>query len=117
MHPNKKFLPLLVFSIGIALGASACAEQADPEAAAESAPAEEVKSLMETPMDGSSVEAFEAGMEALRAEDEAGYKRLKSALEYKLVYDLAAKRDKGKLYQSLDGKTPREIIGDSGYAR
>ena len=37
MHPNKKLLPLMVFSIGVALGASACAEQTD--GAAESAAA------------------------------------------------------------------------------
>lgn len=117
MHPNNKFLALLVFSLGIAVGASACAEQGDASAEAAAAQTEEAKPLMEQPLDGSSVEAFEAGMEALRAEDEAGYKRLKSAIEYKLVYDLAAKRNKATLYKSLDGQTPRQIIGDTGYGR
>ena len=33
-----------------------------------------------------------------------------SAIGYMVVYDLSVKRNKKKLYEKLDGKTPNQII-------
>jgi len=70
--------------------------------------------VMAQPLDGSSVEAFEKGVQMVHEEatpDEAT--RLDNAIQYLLVYDLAAKRDKAKLYARLNGKTPTEVISQT----
>ena len=67
---------------------------------------------MYLPLDGSSVEAFEGSLEEVQAQStEAEYATLQNALEYLLVYDLAARRDPELLYERLDGKTPADVIG------
>jgi len=67
--------------------------------------------IMDTPLDGSSVEAFEAGMERVREQASgADYKRLESAIKYLLFYDLSVRKDPAKLYRKLDGKTPDQIV-------
>ena len=72
--------------------------------------------IMEQPMDGSSVEAFEQAMEQVKQEaTKEEYTGLKGAINYLMTYDLAIKRDKQKLYRKLDGKTPTEIIGMAGH--
>lgn len=46
-------------------------------------------------------------------EDEAGefvVGQLKNAIDYMLVYDLSVSRNKQKLYEKLNGKTPTEIL-------
>lgn len=66
---------------------------------------------MSLPFDGSSVRSFEKSLEAVRAQTtEEEFTTLQNALDYLLVYDLAARRDKKLLYQRLDGKTPSEVI-------
>ena len=66
---------------------------------------------MSLPFDGSSVEAFEASLATIQAEvTDAEYSTLTNALDYLLVYDLGARRDKEVLYQRLDGKTPNDVL-------
>lgn len=68
-------------------------------------------SVMDTPLDGSSVETFTAGLERLDEEaSETDYRRVMSSLDFLLFYDIGARRNKAKLYSRLDGKTPNEII-------
>ena len=68
-------------------------------------------SVMDVPLDGSSVDAFTKGLENV---DENGtekeYRNLMSALDFLLFYDLGAKRDKAKLYARLSGKSPNDIL-------
>ena len=43
-------------------------------------------------------------------EGDKAYTAVKNALDYMLYYDIGLRNDKEKLYQKLDGKTPKEII-------
>ncbi|MBT8062204.1 MAG: hypothetical protein HKO64_12065 [Xanthomonadales bacterium] len=85
--------------------ASAAVEEATPGTE------DEPVALLDQPLDGSSVETFQAGLD--RVEKEAGeeeYRQLMSSISFLLFYDLGAKRDKATLYSRLDGKSPNEII-------
>ena len=73
------------------------------------------ESIMDQPLDGSSAEAFEAGMEKVKAEaTPSEYSSLENSIGYLLYYDLSARGDKSRLYNKLDGKSPNEIIAKSG---
>jgi len=66
---------------------------------------------MEIPLDGSSLEAFETSLARVKAHTSAeNYVTLINAIEYHLMYDLSAERDRTKLAANLDGMTPREVI-------
>ncbi len=68
-------------------------------------------SVMDEPLDGSSIETFTAGLEKLDEEaSEKEYRSVMSALDYLLFYDLGAKRDKATLYSRLNGKSPSQIV-------
>jgi len=72
---------------------------------------EEVKTIMDLPLDGSSKQAFEAGLTAVDEQaTETQYRSLMSSLDYLLFYDLAVRRDRAKLYEKLSGQTPNQII-------
>ena len=67
--------------------------------------------IMNEPLDGTTVESFSAGLEKLDEEaTEEDYRKVMSALSFLLFYDIAANRDKAKLYSRLNGKTPNEIL-------
>ena len=69
-------------------------------------------------MDGSSLEAFEKSMEQVKETSTAAeYKALKGALDYLLLYDLGAKRNKAKLAERLNGRTGNEIIKRVGWGK
>ena len=94
-------------------------EQAKPESETETVlsateandeQAEEVP-IMDVPLDGSSIETFTAGLEELdKNASEGDYRRVMSALDYLLFYDIRAKRDKAKLYSRLNGMSPNQIL-------
>lgn len=68
-------------------------------------------SIMDQPVDFSSPESVEKTLENIR--QQAGEKEssgVSSAIGYMVVYDLSVKRNKKKLYEKLDGKTPNQII-------
>jgi hypothetical protein len=75
-------------------------------------------SIMDQPLDGSSFETFTAGLEALDEQaSEKDYRKVMSALDYLLFYDIGAKRNKTKLYSNLDGMTPNELLERVGKTR
>ena len=99
---------------------------AEPEPVSETAsttPAEEIAPAVanETPeaaeatgldmaVDGSSLEAFEKSLAKIKETcTEVEYKSLEGALEYLMIYDLGAKRNREKLAARLDGSTGYEI--------
>ena len=66
---------------------------------------------MNEPLDGSSLEVWDARLEELRdlvTVDE--YQTLENALNYLLIYDLSARRDRKRLAANLNGMTPNEVI-------
>jgi hypothetical protein len=106
----------LLFAALAALVLTACAAQSpQPES---TQPAEKTYSFepwegdgMEIPLDGSSLEAFETSLARVKAHTSAqNYTTLINAIEYHLMYDLSAKRNRTKLAANLDGMTPQEVI-------
>jgi hypothetical protein len=87
-----------------------------PDAVVKPAPFNEeaAREILDTPMDGSALETFTQDLQ--RVKDTASpedYYLLKSALDALLFYDLSAAGDTARLYQSLDGMTPNEIIASA----
>jgi hypothetical protein len=73
---------------------------------------------MEIPLDGSSLEAFDASMARVkRHSTEASYTTLNNAIEYLLVYDLEVRRDKEKLVAKLDGLTGYQVVAKVGWRK
>jgi len=73
---------------------------------------------MDIPLDGSSVEAFDASMARVkRHSTEASYTTLGNAIGYLLVYDLEVRRNKEKLAAKLDGLTGYEVIAKVGWRK
>lgn len=68
-------------------------------------------SIMDKPVNFSTPEDVEKSIEAVRlgAGDKAA-RDLNNAMKYILTYDLSLRRDKEKMYQKLNGRTPNEII-------
>ena len=66
---------------------------------------------MDIPLDGSSLEAFDRSLARVKAySSPSNYTTLVNAIDYLMVYDLAAKRDRAKLAANLDGLTGRQVI-------
>jgi hypothetical protein len=112
-----KLAPLALVAV-LALLLSACATtSANPSAAQEpEAPAVEPVEPwdgdgMDIPLDGSSIEAFDKSLARVKAHaSPKSYTTLVNAIDYLMVYDLAAKGDKAKLVSNLDGLTGHEVI-------
>lgn len=84
-------------------------QQAEPEPVPEIEPWD--GDGMEIPLDGSTMEAWEASMARVEAHTtESEYQTLENAIEYHLLYDLSARRDMERLIKRLDGKTGYEIV-------
>jgi hypothetical protein len=67
--------------------------------------------VMNAPLDGSSVEAFEKGLAVVNEQATAfEAQQLNSALKYLQMYDLSLRGDKAKLYAKVSGKTPNQVI-------
>ena len=82
----------------------------EAEATAAAEPLDSPVSIMDQPLDGSSFEAFTAGLAKVDEEaTEKEYRSVMSSLDYLLFYDLGAKRDKATLYSRLDGLSPNQI--------
>lgn len=66
---------------------------------------------MYIPFDGGSVRKFEKTLEEVQEQTTPEeFTTVQNALDYLLVYDLSARRDKKTLYKNLDGKTPAEVV-------
>ena len=73
---------------------------------------------MEIPLDGTSVETFEASLQMVkRHTDEDNYITLRKAINYLLVYDLGAKRDMAKLAHRLNGLNGYEVVAKVGWRK
>lgn len=73
---------------------------------------------MEIPLDGTSVETFDASLEMVKKHtDEVNYITLQKAITYLLVYDLGAKRDRGKLAERLNGLNGYQVIEKVGWRK
>ena len=94
----------------LALGAAGCDRKEGPvEEAAEEVT--EASPILDAPLDGSSPEAFEAGMEKVAAEaTEAELRRVRNALELIRNYDLAIRSNPSLFYSRMNGKTPNEVV-------
>jgi len=78
----------------------------------------EFTDAMRVPVDGSSLESFEKSLESIKSSAEAAeYKTLTNAIDYLLIYDIGARRDRAKLAQRLDGLTGEEIVNRAGWDR
>lgn len=129
---RKAFTPALLVSITtLSLALAACATQPaqktaqNPEPATAETVVDETVIVddfegdgMEIPLDGSSVEAFDASLEMVkRHTDEVHYETLQSAITYLLVYDLGADRSREKLAKRLDGLNGYQVIEKVGWRK
>ena len=94
---------------------SAAAEPAIEAAAAVEPAVEPEKKFSEgmydTRIDGSSLESFNASLAEIEKKvTPAEFKSVKSGVEWLLMYDLGAKRDRAKLAKNLDGLTGAELM-------
>jgi len=66
---------------------------------------------MQIPVDGSSIEAFDKSLETIKSKAEKSeYDTLTGAIDYLLIYDLGARRDRARLAERLDGLTGEQIV-------
>lgn len=111
------FLVMFALAVTIAGGCASMGQQgpaaAGPAAAEE--PAWEIEPWegdgLDIPLDGSSKEAWQRSLARVKAhttEDDYGF--LENAIEYLLVYDIAARGDMDRLIARLDGMTGYDII-------
>ena len=71
--------------------------------------------VMSQPVDFSTPENVASTMTAIEeGAGEQASSRVESAIGYLLVYDLSVSRNKQKLYEKLNGKTPNDIIAMTG---
>lgn len=113
--PTTKVIRISVAALAALVLAACAAQGPQPDSAPQ---AEKTYSFepwdgdgMDIPLDGSSLEAFETSLARVKAHTSAeNYTTLINAIEYHLMYDLSAKRDRGKLAANLDGMTPQEVI-------
>jgi len=121
---NYIFLILLFSTFLGSFSSTLLAQYVDPPATPkvveEAAEAEAETSAaaggMQIPIDGSSLEAFEASLARIKeSASEADYITLENAIQWLLVYDLSAGNDKAKLAKNLDGLTGDEVINRVGW--
>ena len=119
MNPKMiiKLVPLALVAV-LTLLLSACATTSGNQTTTDEPVAQAVEAIepwdgdgMDIPLDGSSVEAFDKSLARVKEyASPKDYTTLVNAIDYLMVYDLAAKRDKAKLVSHLDGLTGHEVI-------
>lgn len=116
MNLHKK-LPMVLGSVLLFLLATP-SSWAEPETGAEAetkaetdAEAEAEATGLDIVLDGSSLEAFNEGLDEIKeTSTEREYEKLEKSINYLLFYDLVAKQDKARLAERLDGMTGRQVI-------
>jgi len=94
------------------------AADANVESSETAAKTADLDPAMQIPVDGSSLEAFNASLATIKQTAiEANYVSLEGAIQYLLVYDIGAANDMTKLAKNLDGKTGDEIIAQVGWGQ
>ena len=109
---NNLFVSICAGSMTLFL-VTACAEEGGQESVTESTTetAQQDETLMNQPVDFSSLEAVEKTLQNIRdKEGDSAYNKLKNAMQYIKVYDLSVGNSNEKLYKKLDGRTPDQII-------
>ena len=124
---NKSVFELTVFALvaALAMTSAGCASPAATSAPAPDVTAQTAEPVepwdgdgMEIPLDGSSLEAFNRYLARVKAHtDPAHYTTLVNAIDYLLVYDLGAKRDKATLVSRLDGLTGNQVVDKVGWQK
>lgn len=72
---------------------------------------DEMSPGMHLAFDGSSTQAFEKSMADIQSQTtDAEFVTVQHAINYLLLYDLAARGNPEALYQRLDGKTPADML-------
>ena len=73
---------------------------------------------MHIPLDGSSLEAFDASLELIKKKSTAkDYTSLVNSIDYLLIYDLSARHDRARLAANLNGMTGKEVIEQVDWRR
>ena len=108
--------PVFLAALAAAFFLAACASTAPEPPAPEPEPVIEVEPWegdgMTIPMDGSSMDAWNYSLARVKAHtSEADFQSLTKAIDYLLLYDLAAQGKIERLMQRLDGLTGYEIVG------
>lgn len=114
---SKPILTVLCLAGVLLLSACASTETREQAgtAAQTAAPAAAVEPWdgdgMDIPLDGSSLEAFDASLARVKAHtSESNYTTLVNAIDYLQFYDLSAKRDRAKLAANLNGLTGYQVL-------
>jgi len=111
----KTTLPLFA-AAALLLGACAATPPSEkPAAETEAAATYEFEPWdgdgLDIPIDGSSMDAFNASCARIKAySTPEEYRAFQNALDWHLTYDLAARKQMELLVPRLDGKTPRELL-------
>jgi len=112
-------LARLALATSLALLLTACAATTSPSSPGQStasvAAEEPVEPWdgdgMDIPLDGSSLEAFDKSLARVKAHTSpSSYTTLINAIDYLMVYDLSARRDRSTLAANLDGLTGRQVV-------
>jgi len=109
--------------IGLSLSLVACAETSsggstDAASAKTNAAAPEVKIAdniegegMDMPLDGTSVEAFDASLALVKQHtNEENYRSLEKAIGYLMAFDVSVRNDKARLASRLNGMNGYEVV-------
>ena len=117
MQMSNRGLSPATLALLLAVAVSSQPLLADPDpagtAATDSADAaaEAASSVMDLPLDGTSLETFDQGVAMVRAEASAQQSgALESAFKMILFYDLSLAGSREKLSEKLNGMTPNEVI-------
>ena len=112
------FLTAVLFQVGCASqqtgksdSSSEVAEVAQPEPAPDIVDDYDGDG-MDMPLDGTSLDAFEASLKKVERNTSAtNFKALNNAISYLMIYDLGAQNDRAKLAANLNGLTGFEVVG------
>ncbi len=125
---SKTLLAVLALTAALALTVSGAVLAESGEEATEAAPPnlptdEEIAELydgdgMKIPLDGTSLENFNASMELIKKHSTASsYKSLENAIQYLLIYDLEVRRDKEALAAKLNGVDGYDVKSRVGWRK
>lgn len=115
---KKNVLEKTVFLLSVTIALLVLAVSTPLQAEEAEAPGSSETDGMEMPLDGSSLEAFEASLAEVKENSKAStYLTLENALDYLLVYDLEVQRSRAKLAAKLDGLTGYEVIDRVGWRK
>ncbi len=118
---NRLFITI---ALGLLLAACTASQSGTTPSSAESenatavAPEAYEGDGLEIPLDGSSLAAFDASLARVKLHTPAeSYLTLENAIDYLLVYDLGAKKNRETLAARLNGLTGYQVIAKVGWRK